>query len=388
MKKKIFLVIIGLIAFVLLLLGASMISNLTLPTRSRLTERLSEVEKARVAEMFHLRDELGNTVWPEWGDADIPVIVHNEEYAFLLGYPGQPPAGWFKMPGREKRGGPWEPVPEDTYQGKVYYRQPLPDPQTTPENFTVLVGDDWTATLYTREYAEIAFYEGMQAEMPGFLRPLIPYRLLWRLVMGNTETYLEGLAHESFHALQGINASERLANAEQVARLENSYPWEQEEVQIAWQREMAFLHQAVKAKSNHESLEYTRKFLAQRQERRALAEISPRMVDYERKREWLEGLAKYAELTLGLTAGRSSDYEPIPAITDDPDFKNYTTQARFWSQQVNEIKRQGTQAGETRFYYSGMAQANLLDRFAPGWKEQIWQENIWLEDLLSEAINE
>ncbi len=388
MKKKIILVIVGLIALVLLLLGASMISNLTLPTRSRLTERLSAVEKARVAEMFHLRDELGNTVWPEWGDADIPVIVHNEEYAFLLGYPGHPPAGWLKMPGREKRGGPWEPVSEDTFQGQVYYRQPLPDPQATPENFTVLVGDDWTATLYTREYAEIAFYKGMQEEMPGFLRPLIPYRLLWRLVMGNTETYLEGLAHESFHALQGINASERLAEAEQVARLEDSYPWGQEEVQTAWQREMAFLHQAVKAKSNNESLEYARKFLAQRQERRELAEISPTMVDYERKREWLEGLAKYAELTLGLAAGRSTDYEPIPAITDDPDFKNYTTQARFWSQQVNEIKRQGTQDGETRFYYSGMAQANLLDRFAPGWKGQMWQENIWVEDLLSEAITE
>jgi hypothetical protein len=112
------------------------------------------------------------------------------------------------------------------------------------------------------------------------------------------------------------------------------------------------------------------------------------MVDYERKREWLEGLAKYAELTLGLAAGRSSDYEPIPAITDDPDFRNYTTQENFWSQQVNEIKRQGTQDGETRFYYSGMAQASLLDRFAPGWKGKMWQENIWLEDLLSEAINE
>ena len=31
---------------------------------------------------------------------DIPVMVYDAEYAFLVGYP-DPPPGWFKMPHRE-----------------------------------------------------------------------------------------------------------------------------------------------------------------------------------------------------------------------------------------------------------------------------------------------
>ena len=46
--------------------------------------------------------------------------------------------------------------------------------------------------------------------------------------------------------------------------------------------------------------------------------------------------------------------------------------------------------GETRFYYTGMAQAMLLDqllrdRQQPTWKSMALSEDIWLEMLLTEA---
>lgn len=34
----------------------------------------------------------------------------------------------------------------------------------------------------------------------------------------------------------------------------------------------------------------------------------------------------------------------------------------------------------------GFAQAMLLDRLVPDWKDQIWSERVWLEDLLAEAV--
>jgi hypothetical protein len=37
--------------------------------------------------------------------------------------------------------------------------------------------------------------------------------------------------------------------------------------------------------------------------------------------------------------------------------------------------------GDGRFYYTGMAQAFLLDRLMPSWKLQAFEENIWLNDL-------
>ena len=42
--------------------------------------------------------------------------------------------------------------------------------------------------------------------------------------------------------------------------------------------------------------------------------------------------------------------------------------------------------GDTRFYYSGLAQAAILDRLAPGWRTRILTEDVWLEDLLKEAV--
>ena len=39
-----------------------------------------------------------------------------------------------------------------------------------------------------------------------------------------------------------------------------------------------------------------------------------------------------------------------------------------------------------RFYYTGMAQAVLLDRLLPGWKEIAFDDGVFLEDLLATAV--
>jgi len=51
--------------------------------------------------------------------------------------------------------------------------------------------------------------------------------------MGSTETYIEGVAHESFHACQGDSAPERLAEAERATSLESRYPWENDTLEAA-----------------------------------------------------------------------------------------------------------------------------------------------------------
>jgi hypothetical protein len=377
-------VLLAIPLLVLLALAVSAFSNIGLPTRSRTVERLDEAEKARLAEMTHLRQALGDRVWPGWGQADIPVIVHNEAYAFLVGYPGTPPEGWTVVPSGERRGEPWEVTPDDTFQGQPYYRQPLHDPDKTPENFTVQVGNRWVATLQTREYSRVAFFAGFRRDLPGFLRTIVPYRLLWRLIMGDTETYIGALAHEAYHAYQGMGAEQRLAEAERVARLEGQYPWDQEEAKVV--AELSTLHEAAKAPSDAEAAQLARQFLAQREERRAAQGLSPELADYERKREWLEGLAKHAELALQREAGRAPDYEPLPAIAQDRDFHGYRTRERFWTQQLGEVSRSAHREGEVRFYYSGMAHAALLDRLMPDWKARAWSEGVWLEELLAEAV--
>ena len=377
----------GLVILVLLAAGISALTNRSLPTHSQVLDRLGSLEKTRLSEFTHLRQTLGNAVWPGWGDADIPVIVYNEGYAFLLGYP-DPPSGWVKMPQGEKRGGPWEAVPDDQYEGKIYYRQRITDPNKTPEGFTVLVGDRWVATFQTMEYSEISFYDGFRGELPPILRQVFPYRLLWKLMVGDSDAYVAILAHESFHAYQAIASYDFFATAEEVMRVGNSYPWDDAAQRAVWQKELDLLVDAAKENSSTKAAELACQFLAQREARRTQSRLSPELVDFERRREWLEGLAKYSELAIGRMAATTPGYEPLPELKDDPKFNHYSTRVQFWSQQLDQVRQILNSEGEVRFYYSGFAQAVLLDHLSPGWKNSAISEGTPPENLLQEAISQ
>jgi hypothetical protein len=275
---------LGLTLLCVVLVGISALSNRSLPARSQITDRLSEVEKARLAEAIHLRQALGETVWPGWGLFDIPIIVYNEEYAFLVGYP-DPPDGWVRMPQNEPRGGPWEAVPDDAFEGQGYYRQRLTDPAITPENFTVLVGERWAATMETKEYMEVHFYAEFREQFPPFLQPIFPYRLAWGLLMGETETYIGGLEHESFHAFQGSLVPERLAEAETANRSESLYLWDDPSLGAAWQQELDLLIQPSGQSRTSRPLSWCANSWRGRAPGTGRAE--PGVVDYERQREWL-----------------------------------------------------------------------------------------------------
>ena len=377
----------GLLIVFLVACSISAVINLSLPKHSKVVDHLVSIEKARLAEFFHLKQTLGSVVWPGLGEADIPVIVYNEEYAFIIGYP-DPPAGWLKVPQREARGGPWEAVPDDKFDGQSYYRQHLTDPNKTPEGFTVLVGDHWVATFQTKEYSEISFYTGFREKLPPVIREVFPYRLFWDNLADDSEAYIAFLLHEAFHAYQGIVNPDRFAEAEFVIRLESQYPWDETTQRKAWQEELNLLVDATKATTDEEAAELARQFLTQRNARRAQPGLRSELVVFERQREWLEGLAKYAELTIGRTAVSTPGYKPLPDLNDDPDFNAYSTRERFWSMQLDQVRRIQNNEGEIRFYYSGFAQAVVLDRLLPGWKKQALSEGIWLEDLLREAISQ
>ncbi len=380
-RRLLFGILVVLLSLCVGLAALSALSNLLAPKHSQVVDRLGALEKARLAEAIHLRHTLGDKFWPGWGQSDIPVILYNEEYAFLTGY-NNPPPGWVKVPQNAKRGGPWEIVPNDTFDGKPYYRQKLV--QVTPQAFTVLVGERWVASMTTREWMSIALPDSLSEQLPAPARLIFPKSLAAGLLVGNSDKYISLVLHESFHAYEGMIAPGRLAAAEDATKLENSYPWEEDKVRAAWQAELGLLTQAVQAKTEAETLNLTQQFLATREQRRMAAGLSAAFVEYERQREWLEGLAKYAELGIWREAATTPGYKPLPELGQDADFKNYADFDPQWSREVGQIAW-SINSQETRFYYSGWAQATLLDRLTPGWKARILAENVMLEDLLREA---
>lgn len=388
--KKIFRVLLKTIKWALFifigLLVVSALFNLTLPKKSKTVEHLSFKEKSFVAEAMNLQKKMGNEVWQGWGDTVIPVIVYNEKYAFLLGY-HNPPSGWYKMPEKEARGTAWEAVKTDDFFGTTYYRQLLPNPEITPENFTVMVGNRWVTTMQTKEYSAVAFYNGFRKELPPVLNAVFPYKLFWQLIMGNAEKYIGGLLHEAFHAFQGTYVPDRLAQAERVAGLEKDYPWIEPANAEGWYNEINHLIKAYKSESNDSALHYVEQFLDNRAERRGKSNLTDAIIQYEQNREWLEGLAKYAELTIGLKASQNPNYEHAKEIESVSEFKHYKTFAKYYNMQIQEVRRVAAREDENRFYYTGMLQAVMLDRLMPEWKNEAFGENSYLENLLTKAVD-
>ena len=371
---------------VLLALVISGVYNTTLPESSEITDRLTEDQKIYIAEYINLQSEVMDELWPGY-TITVPAIVYNEEYAFLTGLQ-DPEPGWTKMPSEEHRGTDWEMVDGDRFMGQPYYRQALPDPDITPENFTVKVGDEWVSTLQTREYAEVSFYNGFKNELPPVINWVFPYKLFWNLIMGDAENYVTGLVHEGFHAYQATAAFDKFAETESVSWMSGDYPWGRPENRSGWETETDYLIRAFEADTPEMRMEMAEAFINAREKRREQSALENSFIEYEMKREWLEGLAKYTELKIGVVAANSSSYTPVEGASEASDFEMYQNKDSYMANQISEVSRASGRDGESRFYYGGMLQAMLLDQINPAWHNRAMAEEVYLEDLIRQTILE
>ena len=378
----------GILALLSAFILGSVVSNLLLPGRSDVVDHLSELDKARLAEVERLRHAEGGLLWAGWQGAPIPIILYNEGYAFLVGV-DNPAAGWRTVPQDTRRGGAWEIVPEDSYSGRPYYRQRLPDDGGTPQAFTVRVGDLWAASVTTKDWTAIKMGNEIGEHVPAFIRPIVPYRLAGKLFLGlamDSDGYICAIGHESFHAFQGIVAPDRLTAAElALSRDGRRYPWNDPGFSENWHSELNALADALGAKDRARMIDLCRTFLAVRHSRRLAYGLDTMLTNLERMREWEEGLAKFTELALWKLGAMESRAMSVPALSKDSDFNRYMDFSARWRQEMTTLRMQAS-AGETRFYYSGMAQAFLLERLSPQWKSRALVEHISLEKLLEEAI--
>jgi hypothetical protein len=365
-RRVLLWIALGLLVVCLAGAGLSALSNRGLPDLIDDSGRLSSLDKARLAETLQLKQTLGDQVWPGLAAADIPFLLWNRDYSFLVGEDfNAAPNGWQEVSG-------------ETFLGRPYYRQASRNPQ----NFAVQVGDRWAASMGTKLEADLFIREMIQGSLPSPISQVVPFRLL----IQPSEVQMSAVLHEAFHVFQRDNALDRFEDAE-LAYGDGARYWTVDpEMSDAWRQEIKLLAQALDAESDEQAASLARQFLTQRQDRRQAHNLSPELVAFERRFEWLEGVAKYVELEIWRQAAETEDYQPLPAMTEDPDFDGYAGFDGRWSQEIGQMKRQASQEGDPRFYYTGMAQAALLDRLLPGWKEQVLEAGIWLEDLLLQAV--
>ena len=366
-RKVVLWVLLGIPLLCILFALATYISNLSLPVHSSVLERLSTQDKAQIAGFYRLKAALGNEVWPGFGVQGGPLILYNEDYAFLLGVQ-DPPDGWVKVPETQVRGGAWEAVPADDLDGRSYYRQRVADPGREIGAFTVRIGEKYAPSLASLEWMRIGLAGEMRKDLPPVVADIFPYRI-FPFGTFTAEWHIFDLQHEAFHAFEGTQAPDRLNEAEMAERsFGEAYSSAAGGMTEAWKSELALLQKGVKAASDAEAFEIARQFLAQRAQRREQAGLSADLVQYEREREWLEGLAKYAELAMWQAASRAQGFSPAALPPGVEGVNGYRGFQNNWNEQARLLGQQATIEGDGRFYYSGWAQAVLLDRLSADWK--------------------
>jgi len=300
-------------------------------------EVLSTVDKTELVEILRLKNEFGDQVWPGLSRTDIPIILYNERYEFLVGQK-EPPS-------------PWQAVKGDSFLGRSYHRRPAENPQA----FAVAVGARWAGSGGTLE----------------LMNRRVPFRL-------SLEFHVVVVLHEVFHAFQAIRAPQHFARARSVYESENKYPYEDPPFSAAWNREGEALADALAVREKAAISGLVQKFLDIREARRRQIDLDPELIAYENELEWLEGLSKYAEVRF---------YELAASRASEAAYANYRSGHPFWPADLARLRRNlGGQGGDLRFYLSGVAQAMLLDRLRPGWKARAFEEKANLEDCLRAAV--
>jgi hypothetical protein len=363
-RKVILFSVLGIISLCILATGISALSNLSLPARPESVSTISPIDKARLVETLHLKEALGEEVWPDWGEMDIPILLWTNETSFLIGFPFQPSG--------------WDVILDDVFINQPYYMQETQSHQ----NFAVLIDDHWAASMGTKWELDHSLISQFQEMFPSPIDKIVPYKLF----IQPTEVQMTGVLHETFHVFQAIFAPEKLESAENRYRIEENYWKIDEQMSDDWKEEVNLLAQALDVETDAGLKELVTQFLTQRQNRWEDHNLSKDMIDFERLIEWEEGLAKYVEIAMWKQAFSSPGYQSSTEMAQDSDFHNYETFEQHWQQEIMTMKNQAIQQGDTRFYYTGMAQAFLLDRLMPDWKNHIMEENLWLDDLLLEAI--
>lgn len=382
-------IVVSLVGLCLVMVIAVAMMNTLSSDQANNLDRLSKLDKIRLAEAFHLRQSLGDEMLPGFSQAEIPVVLYNENYAFLVGL-SDPADGWRVVPSGKQLGSAWEIIPGDDFFGQPYYRQKLPASGETPQGFTVQVGYRWAASLGTLDYLWAWGVDDLQKQLPEWLQPIVPVRFFVRnLLLAGSDMYTTDLLHESVHAYQGIRAEQTLKAAETVYATDKSaYSYADEDFQANWQAELKLLNDALKTADEDKARQLAREFLQQRNHRRESARLANSLIQMEQLKEWEEGIAKYSELMAYRLAGNQNGYQPFTETTQDPEFNSYRGGQKKWDNEIQQILREAGVEGDGRFYYTGFAQAVLLDRFAPGWQVRLFDDGVTLEGLLAEAMDD
>ena len=318
--------------------------------RSYESETLSEKDQATIRELGILKGKYGSDIWPGFDEAPIPVILFNDRHEFIAGIDSAFQA--------------WSRAGVIQNSDRIYFRRKAQDPQA----FAVQTEKGWAGRFSTLDYLNRDILTRLRRELPAPVNRLMPSQMITK----SNDYHVVALVHEMFHAFQAIHSGKKFERSNALAHWADRYPYQRDSIDHLFTREGQCLYNALKADKRKKKLEWGQKFLRFRKQRRKL--LSGKMIAFEKRYEWLEGLAKYAEMEA---------YRTALSHNGQLEF-SYDEEMPHWETDMKNLNDLGNVDGSTRFYLSGMAQARLLDQIAAHWKSRIMKEQVYQEHLIAE----
>lgn len=337
--------------------------------------RIDPMLLVSVKEYRNIIKAIGPDIYPGWDAETIPLLLYRPLVQdVLLNSPRRPPGF-----------------------GRLTAHTPLGDEVIYARNDTTVRDTDGQNTAITFDSMRVLVvadrYSRERSHIRGTLQqPAIVDQWLneWGFIESPYDE-VELILHEAFHVHQQRLAPEKSADERAVAR----YPLLDATNNALVALEARLLRDAVLAPNDTQRRSRAAQFAAVRALRRAGLDTAS--ITYENLNEYVEGTGKYVEYRFLELGDRVT---PIAEMYYYNGFRGYRDVLRRRLQHRMDDMVKIASFGDNRFgnkfgggpmrfrlYYTGAAQAMLLDHIAPNWKERIFAPGVYLSDLLTQALS-
>lgn len=306
---------------------------------------IPETDRVRLAEAYRLSAAIGDSIWPGWSRVPFATVLVAGDYEYFVRHP-HPPSG------------------------------------STPLGRDEMLGADVFARPRTFS--------------PGFLATF-PLEGISTVVVGTAETtgassptdWVVTLLHEHFHQLQEAQpgfyektAALGLARGDQTGMWMLNFPfaYDAPKVQEAYAAAAAALRIALIREGDAGAVvDYRAKRSALRA---ALSGDDRKYMDFQL---WKEGVARYTQLRVARWAAKG--YAPTREFAELPGFVEFEAISRSLSDQIPKelADLKLSESKRVVFYPYGAAEALLLDRDRPSWRERYFTDLFTLDPAWENA---
>ena len=304
--------------------------------------KLSPEDHARITEVFRLAESVQDSIWSGWSKAPFALLLVRPDFEFLVRHPHA--TNNFDTLGYDQ-----------DFQSLVLYRKRL-------------------------------FAQNLFATFPAVnAYPTIVTGQIQNTDASNSTAWVVTLLHEHFHQLQMAQPNYfaetealGLSRGDKSGMWMLNYPFPYDSSQV--NKKFSALCGALANVLSASDAQFRAKLTSYLDARRAFQLVLlPADYKYFSFQEWQEGISRYTEWQVATFA--ATHYTPTAAFQSLKDFKPFAQIADSLESKIltGLPMLSLSKSKRTTFYTIGAAEAMLLDRVAPRWREQYFTKKFFLE---------